>query len=378
MNLTRSRSIAATLALALAAACSAPTQAPAPAPITELALAYPDKTPLTPPPGDACNAPVEALHQGSTHEIAFEPGPGGAVWVSGQNYDSLARVADGQAPRFLAVPDGSGPHGLAFDNAGRMWVTLEFRGRLRAIGADGRVLAEVDVAMPCTKMPGGRTNPRPHGLATGPGGTLWFTGKATGTLGRVAPDGKVTHFPLPAGGPASKPIYIHPGPDGAMWATELEGNRIARVAPDGGVSEFLIPTPNSRPIAIVPGPDGAMWFSEEAGSKVARIDRDGRIREIEVPRGASNLILAGLAFDRDGNLWTQQYVDQNHPDPAGTDSLVRIDKAGLAEGAKPGTGVTFYPVPTRATVMHRIALAPDGALRFTEMHVDQLGRMMPQ
>jgi virginiamycin B lyase len=297
--------------------------------------------------------------------------------VSGQNYDSLARVVDGQAVRFIPMPTGSGPHGLAFDPEGRLWVTLEFAGKLRAIAADGRMLAVVDVTMPCAAVPGGRTNPRPHGLAVGPGRTLWFTGKATGTLGRVAPDGKVTHVPLPAGGKDGKPIYIHAGPDGAMWATELVGNRIARVAPDGKVAEFAIPTPNSRPIAIVPGPDGAMWFSEEAGSKVARIDKDGRIREIAVPRGQTNLILAGLAFDRDGNLWTQQYVDHNNPAPAGSDSLVRIDKAGLAEGAAPGTGVTFYPVPTPATVMHRIALAPDGALRFTEMHADQLGRIMP-
>src|SRR5436853_152646 len=153
----------------------------------------------------------------------------------------------------------------AFDPAGRLWVTLEFLGKVRALAPDGRMLHDVDVAMPCAKMPGGRTNTRPHGLAAGPDGrTLWFTGKATGTIGRITADGTVTHFQLPAGGADSKPIYIHSGPDGAMWATELVGNRIARVAPDGTVKEFAIPTANSRPIAIVPGPDGAMWFSEEA------------------------------------------------------------------------------------------------------------------
>jgi len=232
------------------------------------------------------------------------------------------------------------------------------------------------VALPCGRMPNGRTNTRPHGLAAGPDGAIWFTGKATGTIGRIAPDGRVTHFPLPAGGPTSKPIYIHAGPDGAMWATELEGNRIARITAYGSVSEFAIPTPNSRPIAIVPGPDGAMWFSEEAGSKIGRIDRNGRIREIAVPRRRPNLILAGLAFDQAGNLWTQQYVDQNHPDPAGADSLVRIDKAALAEGAvvKP-EHFRFLPVPTRATVMHRIAKGPAGSMWFTEMHADRLGRM---
>src|SRR4051812_38031355 len=95
------RATAAWLALALLGACS---QAPE---VSEIALDYPDKTPLTPPPGDACNAPVEALHPGSTHEIAFAPDR--AMWVSGQNYDSLARVpAGGEAVSFLALPEGAG------------------------------------------------------------------------------------------------------------------------------------------------------------------------------------------------------------------------------------------------------------------------------
>jgi virginiamycin B lyase len=360
--------------VALLGACSGP-RAPD---IVEFPLAYPSKVPLAPPPGDACNAPVEALHPGSTHEIAFDPS-GSAVWVSGQNYDSLARVPiAGEAPSFRALPQGAGPHGLAFDGGGRLWVTLEFLGRVRVIAPDGRIVGDVDVAVPCDRMPGGRTNTRPHGLAAGPDGSMWFTGKATGTVGRIARDGKVTHFPLPAGGLASKPIYIHAGPDGAMWATELEGNRIARVGAYGSVTEFTIPTPNSRPIAIVPGPDGAMWFSEEAGSKIGRIDPEGRIREIAVPRGQPNLILAGLAFDAAGNVWTQQYVDQNRPEPAGVDSLVRIDKAALTPGAavKP-EHFRFLPVPTRATVMHRIAQGPGGAMWFTEMHADRLGRLDP-
>src|SRR5690349_9843060 len=112
----RARSIGALTAAALLGACSPPASD-----IVEIALAYPDKVPLTPPPGDACNAPVEALHPGSTHEIAFDPRDP-AVWVSGQNYDSLARVpAAGEAPSFVALPKGAGPHGLAFDGGGRLW-----------------------------------------------------------------------------------------------------------------------------------------------------------------------------------------------------------------------------------------------------------------
>jgi virginiamycin B lyase len=156
----------------------------------------------------------------------------------------------------------------------------------------------------------------------------------------------------------------------------LVGNEIARVTSDGRVTEFGIPF-NSRPIAIVPGPDGNMWFTEEAGNKVARIDANGRITAFPVPKTQPNVILAELAFDREKNLWVQQYVDHNNPAPAGRDHIVKIDKAILSAptSALPRSHFTFYPVPTRDTVMHRIIQGPDGNVWFTEMRADKVGRL---
>jgi virginiamycin B lyase len=319
-------------------------------------------------------------HAGSTHEI--EP-RGEAYWITGQNHDSLVRVmpAAGGAPATTryALPAGSGPHGIGFDAQGRLWLTLEYKGCIVALEGN-KVVAAHDVSLGCADCtPQARINSRPHGLGVGPDGrTIWFTGKATGTVGRIAADGTLSVFALPT--PGSTPIYIRAGPDGAMWVTELTGNQIARVNGQGKVSEYPIPTPYSRPIAIVPDPKAAaMWFSEEAGSNVARIGMDGRIVEYAVPRAHPNQILAGLAFDQDGNLWVQQYVDHNRPAPAGIDRIVRIDKAGLAGdpgGLKP-EHFTFYPVPTRDTVMHRIVGGPGESLWFTEMNADKVGRLVP-
>jgi virginiamycin B lyase len=148
---------------------------------------------------------------------------------------------------------------------------------------NGNIVDEYNV---CLNGNPSEINTRPHGLGIGGDGeTIWFTGKATGTVGKIAPDGKVQHFALPTAG--SVPIYIRNGPDHNMWATELVGNAIARITPGGNVTEFPIPTSNSRPIAIVPEPGGkAMWFTEEAGNKVGRIDTDGKIVEFrsEIPR----------------------------------------------------------------------------------------------
>jgi virginiamycin B lyase len=363
---------AAALVVAPGLACHA--QGRGPGGVREFAIAYLEKADAAAHANPTLHGTASA-HAGSTHEITFDERRGGDLWITGQNYDALVRVtADGRMS-FRRMPDGSGPHGIEFDADGLLWVTLEFHGRVVAFDRDGQTVRDYDVRLDCTTCPE-KINTRPHGLGIAHDGkTVWFTGKGTGTVGKITPDGKVYHYALPTVG--SVPIYIRSGPDGNMWVTELVGNKIARVTPDGVVAEFAIPTFNSRPIAIVPGPDGRMWFTEEAGNKVARVERDGRITEFAVPKPQPNVILAGLAFDRDGNLWVQQYVDHNNPAPAGRDHLVRVDKAILT--AEPSglarRHFTFYPVPTRDTVMHRIIRGPDGRLWFTEMHADKVGRL---
>ena len=311
----------------------------------------------------------------STHELGFEPRPGGGIWVTGQNMNYLAHVTLDGTAHYVPMPDGSGPHGMDFDGQGRLWVSLEFAGEVVRLDEAGHIIQKIDVAM---RPPGAPQpiNPSPHAITFGPDGrTIWFTGKATGTVGRIDPDGSVAHFALKTVG--AVPIYLEVGPDRNIWGTELVGNQILRVRPDGTVTEFPIPTANSRPIAIVPGPDGqSMWFSEEAGDNVARIDMAGHITEYLVPHSGDNVILAGLAFDRDGNLWTQMYASQpNRYDDR--DYVVRIDKA--IQQAPPGdlskVPITYYRTPSRNTVMHRIKQGPDGNMWFTELNTDRLGRL---
>ena len=314
---------------------------------------------------------------GSTHEITFDHNGGNVLWITGQNYDTLVRLQTSGRMSLISLPAGSGPHGIDFDAAGHLWVTLEFAGKIAQVDDNGAIVTTYDVSLSCSTCPS-EINTHPHGLGIDPDGqTVWFTGKATGTVGKVTPSGQVVNYALKTVG--SVPIYIKAGPDGNMWVTELVGNAIARVTPDGVVSEFPIPTFNSRPIAIVPDPNGnGMWFSEEAGNKVGHIEADGSITEFPIPKKRRNYILAALTFDNESNLWVQQYVDQNNPRPKGPDFILKIDKSILtADPSRPRTyPVTFYPVPTRQTVMHRIIQGPDGAMWFTELAANKVGKLV--
>ena len=314
---------------------------------------------------------------GSTHELVADPS-GDAIWITGQNEVTVVRASlDGQMTAF-EMPEGSGPHGIVFDAAGQLWVSLEFAGEIVRLDPQGRIVETIDVSIECDTC-AAPLNPSPHGLAVGlDGRTLWFTGKATGTIGRIAPDGVITTWQTPTVG--SVPIYIEAADDGSMWFTELVGGAIGRITPDDELTEFRIPTANSRPISLVRDPDGdAMWFSEEAGNKVARITLDGTITEFAVPMSQPNVILAALRFDDQGDLWVQQYVDQRRPGPAGEDHVVEIDRAiRTADGGTlDGIRFTYHTTPSTDTVMHRIILGPGGTLWFTELATNQLGRILP-
>lgn len=336
--------------------------------VVEFRIAYPRGTAGNPP---GATAP------GSTHELTFNPRAPDAIWITGQNEAEVVRLGLQGQETFFPMPVGSGPHGIVFNRQGQLWVTLEFAGELVRLNSHGKIVQQVHLPRDCPSC-GSGVAPGPHGLAVGPDGrTLWYTGKEASVIGRVSPEGAVRSFRLPH--PDSKPIYIHVGPDGNMWFTELTGNRIGRITPSGHLREFTIPTPDSRPIEIVPDPRGrAMWFSEEASNKIGRISLNGKITEFQVPKSQPNQILAGLAFDRQGNLWVEQYIDQNHPSPPGPDRLVRI--ASSITTTKPGDlsakQFKFFDVPTRKTVMHRIMLGPDGNMWFTEMMANQVGRIL--
>lgn len=328
-------------------------------------------------PGDITEYPLAwpSSERNATHELISDHA-NGVIWTTGLKQDHIARVQRDGKIDYLPLPKGSNPHGMAIDDQGRLWVSLETAGLVVRLDENGAIAQKIDVGI---RLPGSTkpASPTPHAIAFGADGkTIWFVGKTTSTLGKIDPDGKVSHFPLKTRN--ALPIYIALGPDGNMWGTELTGNKIFRIKPSGEISEFPIPTPNSRPIAIVPGPDGAsMWFSQEAGRKIARINMNGEITEYPVPLMGDKPLLAGIAFDHDGNAWTQMYA----PPPNASneyDHLVKIDRAiaNAPAGDLSKVGVTFYRTPSRNTIMHRIIQASDGNMWFTELNGDRIGKLL--
>ncbi|RFM26766.1 hypothetical protein DXN05_17375 [Deminuibacter soli] len=313
---------------------------------------------------------------GSTHELIIGHE---FIFVTGQNMNQVAKFNyDGDLLAYYRMPANSGPHGILLDARQRLWVSLEFAGEVVRLDDDGHIVQSIDVKMYPNSDKTNGINTAPHGIGLDADGqTIWFTGKRTSTVGRITPDGTVTHYQLNT--LASLPIFLSAGGKNSMWGTELLGNCIYHVNYNGKVNEYTIPTGNSRPIAVIKDPENdTMWFTQEAGVKIGRIDAAGNISEYPIPAIQPNDIIASLCFDNDMNLWVQVYVDFNNPTPTGNDYLIRFDKSIRHNIGINATGVPYstHIVPSRQVMMHRIRKDKNGNLWFTEMMTDRLGRIL--
>ena len=128
---------------------------------------------------------------------------------------------------------------------------------------------------------------RPHDVAPAADGSVWYTGQATGELGRLDPaTGAVSRVRL---GTGSAPHGVIVGPDGAPWVTDGGLNAIVRVDPaTSEVTRFALPagTRNVNMNTAAFGRDGILWFTGQSGF-YGRLDpRSGKVDVFDAPRGA--------------------------------------------------------------------------------------------
>jgi plastocyanin len=196
-------------------------------------------------------------------------------------------------------------------------------------------------------------NAAPAGIATGPGGSLWFTELSGNKIGRVTTGGAFTEFTVPT--PASRPYSIAVGADGNLWFTENVGDKIGRITTVGAITEFPLPA-GSEPEGIAAGPDGDVWFAESGRDMIGRITvAGGTITEfpLPTPNSGPDYLVAGS----DGAFWLTE------PD---VDKIGRMTTSGSA---------VDYDVPSSNSDLGNIAAGPDGGIWFSEASADKIGRV---
>jgi streptogramin lyase len=186
----------------------------------------------------------------------------GGVWVSGGNEPIVGRVDATNGVVVVAAENAPAPitlstAGLAVASDGVIFVSDYDQGRI------GRVVGS---AFAWTDL-GGTAN-APSGLAAGDDGSVWFVSLGSpNEVGRVAHDGTLQAYPLPApsGLISDKSAStIARAPDGSFWFALPERQQLGQVTADGQMS-FLNLTTTGDPIALAFDPSGRLWFTTDSG-----------------------------------------------------------------------------------------------------------------
>ena len=206
------------------------------------------------------------------------------------------------------------------------------------------------------------TDPRstsPSGITAGPDGALWFTNRATDSIGRITTAGAVSNYTGPS---IYAPDGITTGPDGALWFTN-DGNSIGRITTAGvgdqlhrwrastdpmwhhgrarrravvhqlrqqldradhhgwDVERLHGPDHSPSPFGITTGPDDALWFTK---GRLHRTHHHRRGRD-HLPRTGIHDPL-GITAGSDGALWfdnQRQQFDRSDYHRRGGEQLLR-------------------------------------------------------
>lgn len=199
---------------------------------------------------------------------------------------------------------------------------------------------------------------RPHDVAPGPDGLVWYTGQRRGTLGILNPEtGAVREVRL---GEGSSPHGVIMGPDGAAWITDSGLNAIVRVDPaTDAVRVWPLPAefPNSNLNTAAFDREGLIWFTGQTGVYGRLNPATGEMRVWRDPEGRGPY---GIAATPSGDIY---YVSL-----AGS-HLARVDRA---------TGeATIIEPPTPDQGARRVWADSRGNLWIAEWNGGQLSRYTP-
>jgi virginiamycin B lyase len=220
--------------------------------------------------------------------LSITRGPDDALWFTDRGADEVDSMTTAGVLRRITMPAGSAPTGIAAGPESSLWVTESATGVVDRVSLDGIVTVAARLGADAT----------PYGIAAGPDGNLWVTEAMA--IARVTPAGAVTQFPLHEFGAGT--LRIVSGTNAAMWFVEQTTSRVGYVTADGAVHH--LPQILDQPTGIAKGPDGHMWVTEEGAGTVDRVDGE-QVTKFTVAGGTSGP--EDLVAGPGGSLWFTEF-----------------------------------------------------------------------
>jgi virginiamycin B lyase len=252
------------------------------------------------------------------------------------------------------VPTSSSfPHDPAVGADGSLWYT----------GMASNTLGRLDVSTGIIKEFRLRTpDSGPHGLTSDKNGNIWFTANYKAYIGRLNPQtGEFSEYPI-SDNSARDPHSLAFDGEGILWFTVQNGNFVGRLDPSTGIIRLKpSPTRDSTPYGIAVDSKGVPFYCEFGTNKIGRIDPvTMNINEYLLPKGARPRRLAisrgNIIFYTDykrgylGVLDPKSGKVQEWPSPGGSGSKpygIAVTSDGTVwyaeTGEQPNKVVRFHP-----------------------------------
>lgn len=190
-------------------------------------------------------------------------------------------------------------------------------------------------------------------MAAAPDGSLWFTDLSTSVprVGRVDPaTGASTLYELPTTGTVSfrnaQVTGITAGPDGAMWFTGRSSGSIGRIDASGTVTAYAT---GLVPVELTTGPDRAIWFTTNGGT-IGRLDpATGAVASYPTPNGRNGSPVMGASSP-------DPTATSGSPSPARARSAASTPSRTRSPSTPPPSPTpcpAASPPPGRQTLDHR-------------------------
>jgi streptogramin lyase len=190
----------------------------------------------------------------------------------------------------------SGPSVIQADRDGTVWVALARVAKVARIARDGAIR---EFSLPAGSFP--------VGIARDKAGHLYISDIRRNVIVQLdTATGAVRDFSIPTQN--AWPFFVSMSSDGRVWFTERVGNKIGSFDPVSGVvKEYPVPSEQAQPAGLTVTPDDVVYFTENTGHKLGRLDpRKGQITEMDVPsilKDSPYYGLAGITSDARGSVW---------------------------------------------------------------------------
>ena len=295
-------------------------------------------------------------------------GSDGNLWFLQSAFDSqIGRITPAGVITLFPLSNYGGLQGLVTDPDGALWLSASIPSyRLLRITPLGEI---TEIPVPA--------GVEPHQKVWGPDGRLWFLTNDN-RIGRLSLDGMVQFFSLPEPNRGAAALRI--GPEGSLWFVERGLQAIGRMTLAGAITEFPLPQPAGDLVDLTSGPDGNLWFTEstrfDCCGSIGRITPQGVITRFPLPpHGRPPFVvneLGGIAAGPDGNVWFMEGGNIGRGRPVSQRRVGRISTDGtITEFEISTAGDTFSDPPGLITA------GPDGALWFTNLWSNRIGRIEP-